>query len=1451
MSNIEIAEMDMAKTKKESLRQSTTTEWWRAKAESLGARHLVSPHDERIYQGKSAKSGNNKSKKTQPETKPSNTAPDSPTNGRSDDATETKVGVPGDIVLYIDRVEFVPSQRQAEHHTLRMAYTSICAVRRQVDDGISIILSTGHKYLMSFRFVRVFRSQIVDVLLQYFTNVFADGLTESTPVITPQSVSRVAFPDHTYWAQNADEYVVGVLSKQKCVITNQRLMLQLINTDYEYEFVANMYIKDPEHGGLIIMFGTEEDVLTGEFITIIVEDLPLPYALIVLERWLVITYCYLNDPSPKRVLKEPSHAIKCVLRVIHKQFSVLDINHDGTVSNDELKEALGHVLSARIEEMINYVDTNKDGVMSFKEYLQAMMRTALPSEEQSVSSTLHLLDLDHNGTLSDDEIINAVYLIIQRTNVTQVLAELRKTFGNGEKIEKDIPVDDVAKEMLSNPLIRPALNLKALLAREAKTTHSDSHTITMGHKDWVLGTLIMQCVTVEREYSCPVTEAHVEGIVQYSSEVGDDGPDVIPGLPPGKIVLRTYDSDEFGSLRSDFGYASEYYQSLSVSAVFDAMVTGKDMGVLDTVEGVRNTFYFRFLSRDNLFMIRSESPSEAKKFLSVVKDYSVHMKKFNDSYLPKVASIHSLHFLSNKGEPRVIYFFININPLRTLIPIHNIYAIKGITGRVSTNEQNNSTEAHLYEGNLAYELQMEAETRKNLLAQLHIDTEFLLNHGWEYSLMLATTYTPPRVMKDGSKPDGEKKKAKTGILRGISKKKWWCCGSTQFREGNPMSPTRSGSISGSYLPNENVSATMTNDLILDLGAQRENWTDEGHTTSASRGLSSLDYSSFNSKYVDGIKCVHPFSPDREVSIFLYLSSIFTHTDTMPGTMFRQRLLHFVEAHVKQVIPAGTQRRLSNVLNNEEIVFDITYVTEGKKGVLEVDWAQREIVFKLHSGMELKRLPLDEVSVVRSQSLTKKAQCELLIRHNGDNEFDFTCPVALSNMMLAETAYHKLRKITNKLPVVMKGHQATGTFRVLIGSWNVGNKEPLSTNDNNMTWLKYPECDLIIAASQECIKKERWLEWLADSISSEFTLIHHSACWDIHVVAYCRKTSLHRVSFIEAHTEATGIGHVLGNKGGVCITMKVDDSTMAFFGCHLAAHLEKIEQRNSDFSEVLGEISSSLSPTSKDITNAVHHVFWCGDLNYRIEGELERVIQMSDSGRFEELYKMDQLRKEIEKGNVFFGFEDTLPYFPPTYKYKVVHGRPLPKREYDAGLGRIPSWCDRVLYHSICRSEDSLDTATLCHFGCCDEMQTSDHSPVHAVFDVTTRVYHNLPTTVPQAPLPSSLKLCITITKLQLIQQLETGAETSDVTITLASRFSTEHQIKGGGVVNYIPLHLLSKDIVLGDYAYLKLDKFALLRSISIGSCAVPLCQEVFSVPLTNAGLKAGVVEGTITFEMKV
>jgi hypothetical protein len=92
------------------------------------------------------------------------------------------------------------------------------------------------------------------------------------------------------------------------------------------------------------------------------------------------------------------------------------------------------------------------------------------------------------------------------------------------------------------------------------------------------------------------------------------------------------------------------------------------------------------------------------------------------------------------------------------------------------------------------------------------------------------------------------------------------------------------------------------------------------------------------------------------------------------------------------------------------------------------------------------------------------------------------------------------------------------------------------------------------------------------------------------------------------------GVQLGNKGGVGISFRWRETTLAFVMCHLPARpdLIRLRKREQDYKALVRKLkleSTALSApgTGIDFVHAHDHVFFFGDANYRVELPFDRCV----------------------------------------------------------------------------------------------------------------------------------------------------------------------------------------------------------------------------------------------------
>lgn len=207
----------------------------------------------------------------------------------------------------------------------------------------------------------------------------------------------------------------------------------------------------------------------------------------------------------------------------------------------------------------------------------------------------------------------------------------------------------------------------------------------------------------------------------------------------------------------------------------------------------------------------------------------------------------------------------------------------------------------------------------------------------------------------------------------------------------------------------------------------------------------------------------------------------------------------------------------------------------------------------------------------------------------------------------------------------------------------------------------------------------------------------------------------RISHVHTSSVKTGIANTLGNKGAVGVSFLFNGTSFGFVNCHLASGSEKTHRRNQNYSDILRSlVLGDKRLGAFDLTLRFTHLFWFGDLNYRLDMDVQDILAHITKKEFDALLAVDQLNLEREKNKVFLRFSEGDISFPPTYRYERGSRDSYMWQKFKPTGVRInvPSWCDRILWKS------HPETHVVCNsYGCTDDIVTSDHSPVFATFEV--------------------------------------------------------------------------------------------------------------------------------------
>uniref|UniRef100_A0A668AB68 phosphatidylinositol-3,4,5-trisphosphate 5-phosphatase n=1 Tax=Myripristis murdjan TaxID=586833 RepID=A0A668AB68_9TELE len=302
--------------------------------------------------------------------------------------------------------------------------------------------------------------------------------------------------------------------------------------------------------------------------------------------------------------------------------------------------------------------------------------------------------------------------------------------------------------------------------------------------------------------------------------------------------------------------------------------------------------------------------------------------------------------------------------------------------------------------------------------------------------------------------------------------------------------------------------------------------------------------------------------------------------------------------------------------------------------------------------------------------------------------------------------------------------------VFIGTWNMGSVPApksvaswvlcrgLGKTLDEMT-VTIPH-DLYVFGTQEnSVCDREWVESLRTTLKEQTELdykpIAVQTLWNIKIAVLVKPEHENRISHVGVSSVKTGIANTLGNKGAVGVSFMFNGTSFGFVNCHLTSGNEKIARRNQNYLDILRLLSlGDKQLSSFDISLRFTHLFWLGDLNYRLDMDIQEILNYINRKEFEPLLKVDQLNLEREKNKVFLRFAEEEISYPPTYRYeRGSRDTYVWQKQKATGMRtNVPSWCDRILWKSY------PETHIVCNsYGCTDDIVTSDHSPVFATFEV--------------------------------------------------------------------------------------------------------------------------------------
>ncbi|XP_072015729.1 uncharacterized protein [Amphiura filiformis] len=303
------------------------------------------------------------------------------------------------------------------------------------------------------------------------------------------------------------------------------------------------------------------------------------------------------------------------------------------------------------------------------------------------------------------------------------------------------------------------------------------------------------------------------------------------------------------------------------------------------------------------------------------------------------------------------------------------------------------------------------------------------------------------------------------------------------------------------------------------------------------------------------------------------------------------------------------------------------------------------------------------------------------------------------------------------------------LHIFMATWNMCELKILPDNLEDLLLPEHSEYDImhdmyVIGTQESSADGFEWEASLQETLGPSHVLLHSATHGVLRLLIFIRRDLIWFCSPVEEDKVSTRAFSMIKTKGAVAASFTFFGTSFLFINAHFTSGDENMNDRLQDYDKICKglHLPVKVVPTKRfnvlttDVTTRFDCVFWCGDFNFRLVESRKKVEtwanQLHDGTKtdYNILLEHDQLRKSMNKNEIFKGFKEGAIEFIPTYKFDI--GDDI----YDTSeKKRVPSYTDRILFKSRKKSDVAiLDYTSI------NDIKASDHRPVCGVYQVSIR-----------------------------------------------------------------------------------------------------------------------------------